>query len=54
MCLFELRYVFVYNFIQVVVDGIWKACPEAGEAIAFLGFNGMIFDMHYTRFLNYI
>ena len=54
MCLFELRYVCVYNFIQVVVDGIWRACPEAGGAIVFSGFNGMISDMYYTILLNYI
>ena len=50
MCLFELRYVCVYNFIQVIVDGIWKASGE----FVFSGFNGMIFDMYYTRLLNYI
>ena len=54
MCLFELRYICVYNFIQVVVDGIWRACPEAGGEFVFSGFNGMIFDMYYTRLLNYI
>ncbi|KAI3516059.1 hypothetical protein L1887_14968 [Cichorium endivia] len=26
--------------LQVVVDGIWKACPEAGGPVQFPGFNG--------------
>lgn len=26
--------------LEVAVDGVWKACPEAGGPIQFLGFNG--------------
>ncbi|KAJ6320758.1 hypothetical protein OIU78_016033 [Salix suchowensis] len=30
----------VNNSLEVAVDGIWKACPEAGGPVQFPGFNG--------------
>ncbi|GLJ40295.1 hypothetical protein SUGI_0828070 [Cryptomeria japonica] len=35
--------------LEIAVDGIWKACPEAGGAILFTGFNGELLCPPYNE-----
>ncbi|XP_071710687.1 uncharacterized protein [Rutidosis leptorrhynchoides] len=37
----------INNTLEVAVDGIWKACPEAGGPVQFPGFNGELICPSY-------
>ncbi|MBA0729924.1 hypothetical protein Golax_023287 [Gossypium laxum] len=39
----------VNNSLEVAVDGIWKACPEAGGPVQFPGFNGELICPAYNE-----
>lgn len=41
-------------FLQVAVDGIWKACPDTGGPVQFPGFNGNFIDKIDKNFITYL